>query len=74
MPQVFGQANGVGEMIAPTTYESAMSLLTLAISSLEKYPPVTAEQLTRCRLAVGNLDSQTTRAWRVIENQQEKMR
>ena len=55
----------------PSTYESAMSLLTLAIASIERHPPRCADDLARLRLAVSGLDTITSRVGRGIENARE---
>jgi len=57
----------VAQMNAPTTFESAMSNLTLAIGNIERNPPRSTDDLNRMRLMVSRLDTSTTRAGRAIE-------
>lgn len=40
----------------PTTFESAMSLLTLALSAIETNPPKTTDELDRLQWAVQRAD------------------
>lgn len=51
----------------PTTFESAMSLLTLAIAHIERNPPKNAADVTRLSLLVSRVDTAATRAHRAIE-------
>jgi hypothetical protein len=44
-----------------------MSVLSLAIGSIERNPPATTDDLNRLRLLVSRLDTATSRAGRAIQ-------
>lgn len=50
----------------PTTFEAAMSALTLAIGNIERNPPRTADDVTRLQLLVSRIDTAASRAHRAI--------
>lgn len=51
----------------PQTFEAAMSLLTLAIASLGRHPPVTREDMSRVNLAASKLETVARKAARRLE-------
>lgn len=55
-------------MTPPANYESAMSLLTLAIGSIERHPPVTRHDQARVRLFATRLETAANVAARRLEN------
>lgn len=55
-------------MTDPTTFEQSMSLLTFALGSIERNPPVNPDDVNRLRLAVSRIDTACTRASRALEN------
>lgn len=58
----------VSPMPNPDTYESAMSLLTLAIGALERHPPETAADAHRVSLAATRLETLVNKQVRRLEN------
>lgn len=56
-----------------TGFEPAMSSLTLAIGLIERFPPQTADDIHRLRLAVSRIDTATTKAARAIELESENV-
>lgn len=53
-------------MTDPQTFEASMSLLALAIGSIERNPPRNPDDVTRLQLLVSRIDTATTRASRAI--------
>lgn len=47
---------------APSTFEAAMSVLTLAVKTIETNPPESKDDLDRLRWAVRSLDNAAVRA------------
>ena len=50
----------------PQTFEASMSLLALAIGSIERNPPRDPADVTRLQLLVSRIDTASTRASRAI--------
>lgn len=51
----------------PDTFEKTMSLLTLAIASLERHPPVTRDDMSRVTMATTKLETVARKAARRLE-------
>lgn len=53
----------------PNSFESTISLLTLAIAAAETHPPTTSQDLHRLRLCVGRLDQAAVRASQYVREE-----